>query len=192
LISIAPFILFVIYIFRFHNELKATVLIPIIFGLFSLEILISFLFGGGRHVIFLIIDLLIFGACVLTLISALKGFNKKLFIIISMSLCLLYNALSIISVFSIMDYYIEESMYLYVFTSPLSIIGSTLLYISLLLFGVKNKIPSIIALSPEKERARAEKMNPEQALKLLKDKLDLGMITEEEYQAQRAEIISKL
>ena len=35
-------------------------------------------------------------------------------------------------------------------------------------------------------------MNPEQALKLLKDKLDLGMITEEEYQAQRAEIISKL
>lgn len=192
LISIAPFILFVIYIFRFHNELKATVLIPIILGLFPLEILISFLFGGGSYSIWLIIDLLIFGACVLAVVSALKGFNKKLFIIIPMSLCLLYNALSIISFFSIMDYYIEDSMYLYVFTSPLSIIGSTLLYISLLLFGVKNKIPSIIALSPEKERARAEKMNPEQALKLLKDKLDLGMITEEEYQAQRAEIISKL
>ena len=91
-----------------------------------------------------------------------------------------------------MHYYIENSMYLYAFTSHLSIIGSTLLYISLLLFGVKNKIPSIIVLSPEKERARAEKMNPEQALKLLKDKLDFGMITEEEYQAQRAEIISKL
>ena len=91
-----------------------------------------------------------------------------------------------------MDYYIEASMYLYIFTYPLSIIGSTLLYISLLLFGVKNKIPSVIALSPEKGRARAEKMNPEQALKLLKDKLELGMITEEEYQAQRANIISKL
>ena len=192
LISIAPFILYVIYIFRFHKELKATVLIPIIFGLFPLEILISFLLDGGSYGIWLIIDLLIFGACVLAVISALKGFNKKLFIIIPMSLCLLYNGLSIIWSFSIMNFYIENSMYLYVFTSYFSIIGSTLLYISLLLFGVKNKIPSIIALSPEKERARAEKMNPEQALKLLKDKLDLGMITEEEYQTQRAEIISKL
>lgn len=192
LISIAPFILYVIYIFRFHKELKATVLIPIIFGLFPLEILISFLLDGGSYGIWLIIDLLIFGACVLAVISALKGFNKKLFIIIPMSLCLLYNGLSIIWSFSIMNFYIENSMYLYVFTSYFSIIGSTLLYISLLLFGVKNKIPSIIALSPEKERARAEKMNPEQALKLLKDKLDFGMITEEEYQAQRAEIISKL
>ena len=36
------------------------------------------------------------------------------------------------------------------------------------------------------------KMKPEQALKYLKERLDLGMITEEEYQAQRAEIIRKL
>lgn len=201
LVSIAPFVLFVIYVFRFHNELKATVLIPIILGLFPLEILISFLFGGVSYGIWLIIDLLIFGACVLAVISALKGFNKKLFVIIPMSLCLLCNVLSIISVFSRMYYYMEYidymeymeySMYFYVFTHSISIIGSTLLYVSLLLFGVKNKIPSIIALSSERERARTEKMNPEQALKLLKDKLDLGMITEEEYQAQRAEIISKL
>ncbi len=192
LVSIAPFILFVIYIFRFHNELKATVLIPIIFGLLP----INFLFGDSIYIysnyVIILIGLLISGACVLAVISTLKGFNKKLFVIIPMSLCLLCNALSIICFLGGMEYYIEKSMYLYVFTSPLDIIGSTLLYISLLLFGVKNKIPSIIALSPEKERARAEKMNPEQSLKLLKDKFDLGMITEEEYQAQRAEIISKL
>ena len=83
-------------------------------------------------------------------------------------------------------------MYLYLFTSPMSVIGSSTLYIALLLFALKNKIPSVLALSPEKEKARAEKMNPEQTLKLLKDKLDLDMITEEEYQAQRADIISKL
>ena len=35
-------------------------------------------------------------------------------------------------------------------------------------------------------------MTPEQSLRLLNDKLELGMITEEEYQAQRADIISKL
>lgn len=190
LASIAPFILFVIYIFRFHNELKATVLIPIVFGLLP----ISFLIGYTCNLLFVhyLFVLLIFVACVLAVISILKGFNKKLFVIIPMSLCLLYKVLSIINFFQKLDWYIECSTYLYVFTYPLDIIGSTLLCISLLLFGVKNKIPPIIALSPEKERARVEKMNPERALKLLRYKFDLGMITEEEYQAQRAEIISKL
>ena len=42
------------------------------------------------------------------------------------------------------------------------------------------------------EKKIAEKLSPEQALRLLNDKLDFGMITEEEYQAQRNEIISKL
>ena len=35
-------------------------------------------------------------------------------------------------------------------------------------------------------------LNADKALELLNDKLDLGIITEEEYQVQRAEIISKL
>lgn len=54
----------------------------------------------------------------------------------------------------------------------------------------KNKIPAIIYETPEKKNT--EIRSPEQALKLLKEKFELGMITEEEYQEQRAEIISKL
>ena len=46
--------------------------------------------------------------------------------------------------------------------------------------------------SPEEEKKNAKKMDPEQALIILKDKFELGMITEEEYQTQRAKIISKL
>ena len=142
--------------------------------------------------IYRILDLAILVCSVLAVISALKGFNKKVFIIISMSVCLLYETLSLLEMFAFMEYYVENSRYLYVFTSPMGIIGAISLYTALLLFGLKNKIPSVLSLSPEKEKARAEKMNPEQALKLLKDKLDLDMITEEEYQAQRAEIIGKL
>ena len=80
-------------------------------------------------------------------------------------------------------------MYLYLFTKPMGIIGTAALYIALLLFGLNNRIPALVYLSPKKKK---EKMTPEQSLRLLKDKLDFGMITEEEYQAQRAEIISKL
>lgn len=191
LITLVPCVLLVIYIFKFYKKLKATILIPIIFGMFSLEMLIR-LFVGISDGIRLLIDLLILVACIFAIISALKGLNNKLFVIIAMLLFLLREVFFIIDFFSIIEYYIEDSMYFYVFTSPLSTIGSTLLYISLLLFSVKNRIPSIIVLSPEKEKSRVEKMDPEQALKLLKDKLELGMITEEEYQEQRADVISKL
>ena len=75
-------------------------------------------------------------------------------------------------------------MYLCLFTEPL---GKIALYIALLLFGLNNKIPAILSPSSETEIT-----NPEQALELLKDKLDLNMITKEEYKTKRAEIISKL
>lgn len=193
LLSIAPFVLFVLYIFKYHNKLKATVLVPIIFGVLAFEILFNFLTGSSRFyygMIFALIQLLVLVACILALISALKGFNKKIYVIIAMSVCLLFEALTLVSVFSMMDWYIEDSMYLYIFTSPLSIIGSISFYVALLLFATKNRIPAIIAVSAKKKNA--ESINPEQALRVLKDKLDFGMITEEEYQAQRAEIISKL
>lgn len=66
-----------------------------------------------------------------------------------------------------------------------SIIASITLYAALLFFGVKNRIPAILSGSPEKE-------TPEQALRLLKDELDLGNITDEEYAAQRSKIINEL
>ena len=124
--------------------------------------------------------------------SALKGFNKKVFLIIAMVVGLLVEALSILNIFNAIEWYLEEGLYLYLFTWHIGVLGTIAFYIALLLFALKNRIPAIISASPEKEKKNAEKMNPEQALRVLKDKLDFGMITEEEYQAQRAEIISKL
>jgi hypothetical protein len=94
--------------------------------------------------------------------------------------------------FEIMHFYTEAHLYQYIFSSLLGIIGAITLYTALLLFGLKNRVPTIIKVSPEKEKKHAERLSPEQSLRLLQEKLDLDMITEEEYQAQRAEIISKL
>ena len=58
-------------------------------------------------------------------------------------------------------------------------------------FTNKIFLTSVLCQKMQTKKEKAE-LTPEQALKLLKDKLDLDMITEEEYQAQRAEIISKL
>ena len=62
----------------------------------------------------------------------------------------------------------------------------------MLLFGLKNRIPAILYASHQKEKRNDEKINPEHALILLKEKFELGMISEEDYQAQRVDIINKL
>lgn len=53
---------------------------------------------------------------------------------------------------------------------------------------MRYKIP---AISSQIQR-RKKDISPEQELRVLKNKLERGILTDEEYQTQRAEIISKL
>lgn len=195
-ISIAPCVLLVIYILKFHNELKATVLVPVIFGLIAfaplyslIEILIS---GFGIYYRDFIFTVTFTVAFVLATIDALKGFSKKAFLISAIVVGLLLAFWTIIELFLSIELYLEEGLYLYLFTLPANILGTIALYISLLLFGLKNRIPVILSVYSGTEKKNAKKMPPEQALRLLKEKLDFGMITEEEYRVQRAEIIDQL
>ena len=77
---------------------------------------------------------------------------------------------------------------LYIYQSLIGCIGSITL-VAMILFGLlpeksfDNSVSSVPNVSS---------LNADKALELLNDKLDLGIITEEEYQVQRAEIISKL
>lgn len=187
-LSLAPFILFVLYVFKLHNNLNSAILVPLIFGILPLNL--SKLGGyGSDSVIYFILDLMMCAACVLAIISALKGFNTKIYIIISIAVCLLRE---VVCFFSYLSNYMVYVVTLYSVSFLLCIIGTILLYLALLLFGLKNRIPPIISPSSEEEKARVKKMRPEQALEILKDKLDLGIITEDEYKTQRAEIIEKL
>lgn len=61
-------------------------------------------------------------------------------------------------------------------------IGSAIFYIALIL----------LAINIKKEKAMVKDLTPEEELKLLAEKLEIGTITTEEYSILRAEIISKL
>lgn len=195
IIGLAPIVLFLVYTFKFHKDFKATICVPIVFGLIAfapiysiIEILIM---GYGFYFADLINLIFITAPFVLATISALKGFSKKSFTIIAFSISLLLCVHSIIRIYS-NRYYLRSEPYIYLITSLCSILGTISFYTSLFLFAMNNRIPTILTPSPEYEKKNSEKMSPEQSLRLLKDKLDFGMISEEEYQAQRADIISKL
>lgn len=197
LLTIIPILFFCVYIFRFYPRLKCTMLVPIILGLFPFRILYGISFPYYSYVsvslamvglISLIIKIPIFILCILGVISALKGIKKKISIIIVMGLCLLEQAIYLIRFIQHINYYIESEHYLYLLTDSLSIVGWSLFYIAFLLFSIRNRIPSIIMAKKKTNGA----INPERELKILKDKLELGVITEDEYRNERAYIISKL
>ena len=196
IIALAPIVLFLVYTIKFHKNFKATICVPIVFGLIAFapiySIIRNLIMGYGFYIADLISNLFIIAPFVLATISALKGFSKKSLTIIAFSISFLLCAFSVISIFSNFSYYLRNELYIYMISSPCSILGTTSFYISLFLFAMNNRIPAVLTPSPEQEKKSSEKMSPEQSLRLLKDKLDFGMITEEEYQAQRAEIISKL
>ena len=198
LLDLAPCVLLLLYIMKFHGQYKGTVLYPIVCGLIAGYPLLSTIWnvvyvrGYGLDWSDILISLAIIVPFTLLTINATKGLNKKVYTIVATSIGLVLQLIPVIDIFHYMNWYIEQEMYLYLFTNSMSIIGTAALYIALLLFGLNNRIPALVSLSPEKERQKTEKMTPEQSLRFLKDKLDLGMITEEEYQAQRADIISKL
>lgn len=196
IIKLAPIVLFLVYTFKFHKDFKATICVPIVFGLIAFDpiysIIRNLIIGYDFYFAYLISNLFIIAPFVLATISALKGFSKKSFTIIAFSIIFLDCVLSIIGIFSDIGYYLRSELYIYLITSLCSILGTISFYISLFLFVMNNRIPAILTPSPEHEKKNLEKMSPEQSLRLLKDKLDFGMISEEEYQAQRADIISKL
>lgn len=188
-------ILPVLYVFKFQEKNKAQVLLPIVFGTLAfstlLELIETTIYQGGflmENFLFQWGPPIVFS---LATVSALKGFSKKRFPVIALCLGLVIEVFYIFIYFENIGEYIEDSMFLYLFTNPMWSVGYISLYITLLLFVLNNKITPVLKDLPKKEK-KVKPMSPEQELKLLSDKLEQGMITEEEYQAQRANIISKL
>jgi len=186
MLNIIYVVLFSLYVFEFYGKMKYTVIIPIILGAFGFNILLRFFFGGlPENTIF---DMLVLLFAIPAVISALKGFRKKIFIIIDMSICIFSNAIIFVICFSWLEYgYIT---WWDVFSLYMGALGCISMYTALLIFCLKNKTPAVLLFKEEK--AKTKSTNYEEELKHLRDKLEFGMITEEEYQVQRADIISKL
>lgn len=161
ILNIAPYILLVLYLKKFQNELKATIIVPIIFGLLGLLKILSviglirpvyryYYFSGG--VIGFIVDVALIISCVLSTISALKGLSRKLFVLIAMGIGALSGLISLIITIPFVGYCVKSGNYIMLIGTYAEIISAILLYVTLLLFSIKYKIPAIFSVSPEKEK----------------------------------------
>jgi uncharacterized membrane protein len=197
-ITLAPIIIFTIYILFLHKNHKTTICVAISFVLIAFAQIFFYIIKIYQYrLIGSIVSILIIVTFILSAISALRGLSKKFFIIIAslfgLLQCVLFISFIIYATFfSISCDYQGPIIPLYSITVVCGVVGLKLFYIALLLFGLKNRIPAISTVFFKKEKKNAKKISPEQSLILLKDKLDLGKITEEEYKNQRADIISKL
>lgn len=201
ILNIAPSLLLIFYVKKIFKTPKRVVTIPTIYATIAITPAFSFIvdtIAYDRPIRFILRYFqkeLLFGLAIVvsyTLITifALNGRLKKRWVLLSATVGLIMGLSLIIDVLlSLIQLHEGDIAYLYVFADLSAGIGTVILHLALLLFGLKAKIPAIIHLvNPIKVKSSS----PEQELKLLQEKLDLGIITEEEYQAQRAEIINKL
>ena len=209
LLKLAPAVLLVLYVFWLHKKAKSKIIIPIILGAISLyfplyylneymmywyvnwfdieELIHYFINRLGSDFPIPLLHVFITITFALSIISALKGLTNKVMLIIATALGLAAELFRFIGIIRDMDFFLHYQLYLAIFLVICEIIGFILLYISILLFGLKNRPPA-----KEKERSKRKPLSPEKELRALNEKLELGIITQEEYQSQRAEIIRML
>lgn len=200
-LSIVAICLLIKYIFKHDRTDKSTFRIPVIFGLATLsaicDLIIITSFYPFRYIfcrffpeniIVMYSSIIVAIAFAFATIGACNGFRNKLFLIIPIVTAIIATLFpTCVDMFNLYQYELSWSDFgleglTYLFATLILALGSIAFYVALLLLGLKNELPS----------ALKGKDNPENELKLLNEKLKLGIITEEEYQAQRADIISRL
>ena len=192
ILNILPCILLVIYVQGLYKKSNAAVIVPIVFASIAMSSVVGLVFNIiAADVTSIITNLSLAIAFSVATIKALNGLSNKIFVLIPTVLALALTLLSAVESFSSFPLFVSYGMPIYIVTGLASIIANLALNSALLVFGLTNRIPNVISMYSRKKE-KSEKLNPERALRALNDKLELGLITEEEYKAQRAEIISKL
>ncbi len=197
IIVLSPYILFLIYIIKLHNHPQiALIFASVLIFSKAFTLIINFADTPSEFIFLELIRYFILNipgvvASCLIVISAINGFDKKWYIVTAVIIRFVLSGISLLSLsFNLAVFY--EDLPLYIVPQLMFLSGAVTFNAALLLFGLNNRIIPMVSRSPAKERARIAKMPPEQALVYLNEKLDLGLVTEEEYQAQRAEAISRL
>ena len=88
--------------------------------------------------------------------------------------------------------YFVSSRWLYLFSFLFGSLGNIGLSLALLLFSLKTKIPVVITEQKKISTQNSSIDTAEYNLKDLQNKLDFGMISEQEYEEARKEIIKNL
>ena len=182
LLFVVPFVLLLL-----HAILGQRKFLPIAFGLLtasSLYVLITAILGHST-IPYTVINLLLTCAYILALVNSFKGFTIKALTWVACCLVWLVSFVYLMDLFSAYSYYTEHNFHLYVWTDAGNALTLDLLGYWLLLFGLKK------TASPKKKK-NEEPLDTEEALRLLQEKLELGIIDNVEYQLQRADIIAKI
>ena len=179
IIGLAPVILLLICIVKFENSNKKWCFLTAIFVIMCISYLLSSLYVQPPFSSLMKV-LIPIGAvlAVLSLFISVRAVPKKLFSFVFVGLYL-WRIIPICYTFNFLaknDYGFANVL------NCADMIGIVTLLIALLFYIKENNINHIFY----------EKLSPEQRLADLKERLDLGAITEEEYKSQRADIISKL
>lgn len=193
IVRTAPSIVFLIYIFIFHKKLKTKFMVLLLFSTYIIKYCVGicrsfFIYFSQNSTVIAIVPVTTFFLCIslpcVPFISVFNGFDKKKPFVIFMSVIL---SLSVISL--LLSFVQVTDPIMYICTEHLLYIGDIALYIAFLIFGANNRIP---AIWKSKKRVNRTDFDYEKELLGLKDSLDIGIITQEEYDARCTEIIDKL
>lgn len=211
-LAIAACILLVIFAFTQQGRQKTSTLVPVTFLLLTIGYFLSLITSFNNfkeyyyyydfynylvalfeisHLVLLIVGF------ILATVSTFKGTSYKVFIIIAIVLGLLSEFSTLIGFFSNMTYYTEVNIPFplqLLLLNLASFVGKVTLFVALLIFGVRNKPSdtSVVDTSYKNIPGYVTEQTPEEMLETLKVRFELGLLTEEEYKEQRAEIIKLL
>lgn len=190
LLNLLPSILWIIYVFKFQTNINPSIIVSVItfpyLANLIKDILHNYMISNSYNFSDLILGL-IYVALFLCLIKfASKGSLIKIFMIITDVLYLLSTAMLIIVSAIFIKNDSGETSYM-----NLILILYNMCYLSILLIiSLKNNVFKKSRQNFKKDNA--EKISPDECLKALKDKFELGIINEEEYRIERNQIINKL
>lgn len=191
--TVAPCLLLLIYILKFHKKFKANVIIPIIFGLIAIRPIFHFvLYPNGSFTNLLIDNIIFITVFVALTIIALNGFEKKIAFIIAIAIALIQKCIILFKLILNLHILWRYDDHRIVIVLLLYNLGNIVFDIALLLFGLKNRIPPIISTFKTSFEKRTKGMSSEQILIYLKEECELGLMTEEEYIKHRDEVIKNL
>lgn len=202
LLSLVPIALTAIYFLVYHDQSKATELIPLTFAALAaapiwryMTDVLSYGFEVRFAPLSLMSDIAIAVLFVLATLDAMKGFSQKIFLLIALTFEVLMNAFSLLNALDLLFSTSDNSkltLYL-IFVSIGSIAASVALYATWFVFVFKNGLTKTPVFPPiEKPLFSLPRQNdPARELKALNEKYSRGEISEEEYKARREEIINK-
>lgn len=190
IVGLIPYVLSLVYFFKFYVEHKLHIMLTMVFlsmipdMMLSLKLYLSRIFDVGilsSSIILIVVFVYSAIPYVFAAIGTRKGSRKM--INIPVVIVIIYLLAGLFS--RIADLFTQNLNNTENLISNMSIMAFILLNLALLLFSTKNVISRVTFIP-------VEKMKAEKALKTIKDMLETGEITEEEYQAKREKIIKKL